>query len=61
MASAPEWLLPLLQDIQGALRQLQERMVGIQEDCSDVFACDSFNVVKFCAIFLTLKNVACLQ
>jgi hypothetical protein len=59
MASAPEWLLPLLQDIQGALRRLEGRTVEIQEDCLDVFACGSFAVenavVKFCAnIFLTL-------
>jgi hypothetical protein len=32
MASAPEWLLPLLQDIQGALHRMEERTVEIQED-----------------------------
>jgi hypothetical protein len=31
-ASAPEWLLPLLQDIQGALLRMEERTVEIQED-----------------------------
>jgi len=55
MASALEWLLPLLQDIQGTSHQLEEQMVGIQEDCLDVFACGSFTVVKFRAsIFITL-------
>jgi hypothetical protein len=55
MPSAPEWVQLSMPDIRGAQHQLQEQMVGIQEDCSDVFACDSFTVVKFRAnIFLTL-------
>jgi hypothetical protein len=55
MASDPEWLQPVLQEIQGTLRRMEQRLMEIQEDCLDVFAFGSFSVVEFCAkIFLTL-------
>ena len=58
MASAPGWLLPLLQEIQGTLRRMEQQMVETQEDCLDVFTFSSFTRVtrctKFCLLYRTL-------
>jgi hypothetical protein len=47
-------------DIRGAQHQLQEQMVGIQEDCSDVFACGSFACGKISCQYFSNFIECCL-